>query len=353
MLYISITFDYELFMGKNYVSENDVLIAPTRKLCKMLQSEGVSATFFADVFCPIRYRELGQTFFPDSFDNQLKEMAIMGHDVQLHTHPHWLKATQVGENVVFERKYYRLHNWMNESGDTSPIKKIIHQGKEYLENVMWAVDKEYKCIAFRSGGYCLQPESLLAPLLISEGIKIDSSVCYGHCYNKDGMAYDYTNLSSNYNFFFNDRCGLRDGIKECPRDGGLFEVPVFGYNAFPYRAIASRINRRISKEKAKGCGMALSPAKPITKFQRIKNLFTAYNMLTFDFFNAESMIYMINKISHEGICKKDNLYISIISHPKIQTNQHITNMQRAIQQLKKNKNICFVSLKQIADIKGL
>lgn len=52
MLYIVNTFDYEIFMGQNYVSEEEVLIKPTRKLCQMLCSEGVSSTFLQTFSVP-------------------------------------------------------------------------------------------------------------------------------------------------------------------------------------------------------------------------------------------------------------------------------------------------------------
>lgn len=352
MLNIVISFDYELFMGQNYVSEEEVLIAPTYKLSKMLQSIGVSATFFADVLCPMRYRELGLSQFPDSFDRQLQDLYHYGHDVQLHIHPHWLKATQVGNNVTFDRKYYRIHNWMKENGDTKPIQELIHKGKEYILEVMGSVS-DYKCIAFRAGGYCLQPESIIAPLLFSEGIRIDSSVCYGQAYNSDGMAYDYKNLPRKPNFFFNEKIGLRDVVQTKPCTGGIFEVPVWGYRSFPFRVIASKKNKTISDEKATGYGMAITQPKPLSFIDRIKGIVTGTNMLTFDFYNAESMVYMINMISREKMCRKKDVYIAIISHPKSQSNKHIENMREAIIQLKKNPRIRFVNMRDIAETKVL
>ena len=49
MMYLSITFDYELFFGNNYGSYDDVLFEPTYMLIDELNKKGVSATFFADV----------------------------------------------------------------------------------------------------------------------------------------------------------------------------------------------------------------------------------------------------------------------------------------------------------------
>ena len=354
MLYIANTFDYEIFMGQNYVSEEEVLIKPTRKLCQMLCSEGVSSTFFADVLCPIQYRELGHDRFPNAFDTQLRELHQLGHDIQLHIHPHWLKTTKIGGVIEFDRKYYRIHNWIENDVDTTPIKALVRKGKSYLEQILTSIDASYNCIAFRAGGYCLQPEQLIAPILYEEGIKIDSSVCYGHKYTNDGMRYDYTNLPLIYNQYFSQKHGLQDGLQERPIGiESLFEVPVWGYKSFPHRAIASKMNKKISNAKPTGHGMSITPAAPLNTLARIKRIFTAYNMLTFDFFHSDSMVYMINQISKSSTCRKKDVFISIISHPKCQSDQHIDNMQRAIRQLKKNPKVRFVSMKQIAELKNL
>lgn len=354
MLYIVNSFDYELFMGQNYVGEEEVLIKPTDKLSKMLYSEDVPSTFFADVLCPVRYRELGLHEFPDAFDKQLRELNYFGHDVQLHLHPHWLKASRVGREVEFDRKYYRIHNWISSSGNATPLRSLIRQGKRYLEKTIKPVDDSYNCIAYRAGGYCLQPESVMAPILYAEGIRIDSSVCYGHAYNKDGMLYDYTCLPKVYNQFFSEKHGLAEGMQDEPQDEeSIFEVPVWGFKSFPYRVIASKKNKKISNAVVTGSGMALTQPGQIGFLERFKRILTACNMLTFDFFHADSMVYMINKIAQERVCREKDVFISIISHPKGQSNQHIDNMQAAIRRLKQNSYIRFVSMKQVAAIKNL
>lgn len=340
-------------MGENYVSEEDVLIKPTSKLSKMLEDEGVSATFFADVLCPIRYRELSKYEFPEAFDNQIKEMHAHGHDVQLHIHPHWLKASKVGSKIEFERHFYRIHNWQKDNGDITPIKNLIHIGKEYLTDILLPIAPDYRCIAYRAGGYCLQPESIMAPILYSEGIRIDSSVCRGFSYNKDGMNYDYTKMPKVVNQYFNERIGLLEAVGERPAEGGIFEVPCWSYNSFPYRIIASKKNLKISKSKENGHGMSLTPQRPLTFLDRLKGIFTSSNMLTFDFYHSDSMIYMINKIADQRLFKHNEQYISIVSHPKAQSDKHQENMRRAIIELKKNPNIRFVSMSQIAKIKGI
>lgn len=344
MLYICNTFDYELFMGKNYNSEHKVLISPTEKLARMLVEEKVPSTFFADVCSAVRYRELGKKEFPEQFDGQLKDMIQMGHDVQLHVHSNWIKATEVGANVVFDRDTFRLHNFA-ENGDYAPVKEIIHNGVKYLTDLLIPANKEYKCIAYRAGGYCIQPEAELAEILYDEGIRIDSSICCGHAHNGDGMQYDFLAYRKPFNLYFNRNVQLKEGC-QTSIEGGLFEIPVGGYSTFPYRVIASKKNQRISNAKATGYGMSLEHRKPIknTLSSRIKHTLTATNMLTFDFFHSNAMIYMLNRICKEQKCDRNNLFVAIISHPKLFSDDHIENMRRGVRELKKNPNIRFISM---------
>lgn len=344
MLYICNSFDYELFMGKNYVDEHEGLIRPTQKLASMLIEEQVPSTFFADVCCPIRYRELGKTEFPEQFDGQLKDLMQMGHDVQLHIHSNWIRASEVGANVVFDRATYRLHNFAN-NGDYAPVREIIHNGIEYLNSLLVPVNQEYRCIAYRAGGYCLQPETKLAELLYDEGMRIDSSVCCGHAHNGDGMQYNYLEYKNPFNSYFSSEVGLEERCQR-PIVGGIFEIPVGGYSTFPYRAIASKKNQRISNVKANGNGMVLEhrALKKSTLLSRIKRTLTATNMLTFDFFYSDAMIYMLNRICKEHKCDRNDMFVAIISHPKLFSDDHIENMCCGVRELKKNQNIRFISM---------
>lgn len=353
MLHISITFDYELFMGDNYVSEKEVLIDPTDKLSSMLSKLGISATFFADVCCPECYRKFGSSDFPELFDEQLAQLIEKGHDVQLHIHPHWLKATEIGRHISFDRQAYRIHNWEN-GDDYRKIREMIHDGKTYLENIIKPINGDYRCVAFRAGGYCLQPEKQIAPILFEEGIRIDSSVCMGFSHDGDGMYYDYRKQPVKRNIFFNGEYGLSDNMTK-PVKGGIFEVPVGDYKTFPFRLIASKLNRRISKAAPNGKGMAIqsSSVAKITLMSKVKQSVIASNMFTFDFYNAVAMSYMLQRIVKEEHCNKRDVYIAVIAHPKGQSDAHIDNMKRAVEKLRQNKSIDFVSMRQIADMLDL
>lgn len=349
MLYVCISFDYELFMGKNYVPEEDVLFKPSEKISKMLKDHGISATFFADVCCSEAYRRLGKPEFADAFDQQLRVLTQQGHDVQLHVHPHWKKATQVGTNVEFPRESYRLHNWMKNYSTDAEVRQIIRNGITYLNRVIVPVKSDYRCLAFRAGGYCLQPEKVLVKILAEEGICIDSSVCRGMAHDGDGMFYDYLENPKQDNVYISAQYGLEDNVTY-PTPGAVLEVPVAGYSTFPYRPLASRKNKRMMSTTYRGCGMSLEAANVpmengiISRLKRIKN---ATNMITFDFYSADAMIFMLKRLAKEN--KNHKTYISAIAHPKAQSDEHIENMRLVIEKLQKTEKIKFISMRQIAD----
>lgn len=350
MLYVCISFDYELFMGENRVSEDKVLFQPTQKLASMLKKSGVSATFFADVCCPEAYRRLGQPAFADAFDMQLQELLRSGHDVQLHIHPHWKVATEVGKIIQFPREFYRIHNWVGGDGDFSPVREMIHEGTVYLNRILQPVKPEYRCLAFRAGGYCIQPEKLMAESLYQEGIRIDSSVCQGMSYSGNGMYYDYRTEPTETNVYISKEYGLADNVSH-PVKNGVLEVPVAGYSTFPYRLIASKKNKNMGSVADLGWGMSLTEKRQPSRrnlINRIKKSLTATNMLTFDSYSADAMCYMLKRIAHET--KGKDAFISVIAHPKVQTDTRIENMRQVVETLQRDKNIQFVSMSQMAGI---
>ena len=73
MIYILYSNDYELYLGGNYRPESEVLIEPTRKFLGACEEVGIPVTFFCDSACMWRYRELGNTEFPNLAELQLKE----------------------------------------------------------------------------------------------------------------------------------------------------------------------------------------------------------------------------------------------------------------------------------------
>ena len=67
MLNVCITFDYELFLGKNNAPYKEILFAPTDNLIRTLSEKGVSGTFFADVCSVDAHHRLGNEKYCEDF----------------------------------------------------------------------------------------------------------------------------------------------------------------------------------------------------------------------------------------------------------------------------------------------
>ena len=346
MLNLCITFDYELFMGENFLPEDEVLIRPADEIGEMLRDVGVCATFFADVCCPIRYRQLGKPGFPRQFDEQLVRLHALGHDVQLHIHPNWLAATAVGETVRFDRETYRLHNWAD--GDNyEKVTQIILDGKKYLEDLLTADDPDYRCVAFRAGGYCIQPEQKIAPSLRAAGLVIDSSVCCGFAHEGDGMSYDYRGFREPFNCRFSATVGF-DARSTEETDGAIFEIPIGGFGRFPQRLIASRMNASTRRDEPRGRSMSLEHGAANRRlFHRLRNAAKAVNMLTLDSYNEKPMTYMLRSLAKHT---KGDVYTAAIAHPKMMHEAQIADMRAALLKLKNERNIRFVTMRECADL---
>lgn len=90
-----------------------------------------------------------------------------------------------------------------------------------------------------------------------------------------------------------------------------------------------------------------SPSKP-SLLKKTKAIMTATNMLTFDSYHKDSIVYMVNHLVKDERCDKNDVYISTIAHPKCMSDEHIENMRVGLLELKKNKFIKFVNMQEIA-----
>jgi hypothetical protein len=81
---IVLTFDYELYLGRNFLPDDDILFRPTERLFQLGEQLSLPLTFFPDVCSAWAHRQFGLDDFAQRFDAQMVEVARCGHDVQLH-----------------------------------------------------------------------------------------------------------------------------------------------------------------------------------------------------------------------------------------------------------------------------
>jgi hypothetical protein len=228
-IYILFSADYEVFFGENYLSEREVLIEPTEQIIRAFKEEGIPMTLFADVASVWRYRSLKlDTDFVLLFEDQLRRAIRDGHDVQLHLHPHWMTSKFDGKRWEMDESKFKLSDLGYGGRKIQSLEsadELIIRGKEYLERLLRPVDPSYQCIAFRAGGYGIQPnDKELIGALLSAGFKIDSSIVPGMVFKSKVNQIDFRKIPSKLNY----RMGQRYGIAK-EEDRGIFEIPIAAY----------------------------------------------------------------------------------------------------------------------------
>ncbi len=324
---IFLTFDYELPLGGITLSYDHSLFEPAEKLRKLAENLKVPLVFFADILSFIKFKEWKEENYTKPFEKQLKHFLQNGHDVQLHLHPHWLDSTFEDGFVPSAR--FTLAAF---AGNTYPlnIEGIVQTGIAELNKIGRMVSKDYKCIAFRAGGYNLAPgtgEVLQA--LYKYGIRFDSSVCRGYYYVSDDSLVDYRHVPGLPNWYlpFDDDLSKtgKKGILEIPIAGkpkGLFEVPTsFKLKKYRNRAVENR-------------GRMVHTSSGVGVKEKIKQLLSS-RMLTVDN-HTYSPDYLLKILDYNVKKHKnhDEIMMSLIGHPKSMDSYHYYLLSSFVQKAK-------------------
>ncbi|MEW6412597.1 MAG: hypothetical protein AB1483_09010 [Candidatus Zixiibacteriota bacterium] len=325
-----VTADYEIFLGRNFLSHEEVLFAPTRQLMDVCRAHAVPVTLFADVCSAWAHREYGEfREYVHTFESQLKDAVEVGHDVQLHIHPHWLKSTYADGawRLSTDQMYLHelgFHDGLNSAG------AVIKAGIEYLENLLKPVRPGYHCHAFRAAGLALQPnEKELITALLRYGISIDSSVVKNVRLKMDTIEIDYSNMPNKANWFMSPETGIRE-----PTPGGLLEVPVATFRSGLATRLGFLIRRAKSVSMQRGSSISRSP-----KQTRLANLMSLmrYNLryvTTNPWFLFSCDTKGVNlKMLMEGLeqyvsghRQSEDISLSMINHPKMMFRQQFDLM---------------------------
>ncbi len=273
---ILLTFDYELFFKKAGTIKN-CIIKPTENLIKTFDRYNIKSTFFIDALYYIRLKENKATNYEAGLlKNQIQELVSKGHRVELHLHPHWLDAVYEGNEWSFPTyKSYRLHNLPE-----SKITDLFVTGAQVLESIARECEKNYKVIAFRAGGWCIQPFNLLLNGFKKSGLKIDSTLAYGFFrLGSEISCFDFRNMPNKPFYRFSDEPTIED------KNGSFYEIPITTYKPSFYSRFIRRLERKkIIREQpdifriygdGEGMGLKEVYGKEIERnfFEKIKNRF--------------------------------------------------------------------------------
>ncbi len=353
MLNVALTFDYELFFGENFGTADDILFEPTRKLLDLLDKYNVKATFFADVLSVYMHKKYRITDYCDKFKAQLQDIISRGHDVQLHIHSNWLKSMFADGKWNFDIDSYRIHTFGFDTNEEMSVPNIIRWGKDYLESIAREVNDNYCCVAYRAGGYSVQPHEQLFKCLLENQIYIDSSVAIGQ--KSDGVnKYDFTE--------FPERCGWwvkTDGKLDEPceqTENIMYEIPIYFYrNSLLRRLFVPQSEQRLKLGEMRGSFVNSNTEKCSTKRKSKLALLFSYGKIK-SLLSVDSLPYQAIFRTVEKCAKKNasqNGSISIIGHPKLVDSVWLDNFEKLLIAMIGKKNIVISTLQGITKYLGL
>ena len=175
MIHIIFTSDYEIH-GNGAGSPYKLMIEPTYRNLDLFDEYGAKLTIMAEMAEILKFKEYFDTHEKDNYYyndimKQLKFAVTSNHDVQLHIHPTYFKAQLNNKGWEQNPMSYILREETYDS-----LFMMIKQTKDFLTRTLIDVKKDYNCIAFRAGGWQMQPTTNIVRALIDNGIKIDTSV---------------------------------------------------------------------------------------------------------------------------------------------------------------------------------
>ncbi|MBF0382165.1 MAG: hypothetical protein HQL69_14165 [Magnetococcales bacterium] len=365
-LEIFLTVDYEIYFGRSLMTQEEILLAPTKELLESCSAINVPLTMFCDVNYIAKLQEWGDFSLVAKIEEQLCKAISMGHDVQLHIHPHWEFTTRDKDGSFhFADNHYLLGTRFTDTATRKmDITQAIAKGKDYLENLLKPVASSYNCCAYRAGGYGLQPyEGDMLAALIDNGIKIDSSVIPGYKMQSKVHMIDFSDLvGRSHNWY-----GPVDGLAApAMQNSGLLEIPIATadlqqsqWNPWP-EALTKVIQQMWYggspyQPRGEPVGWQVPPKTPI--MQRAKLSWWALNAVL----NAgEAKLEMYRDVGRMlaitlGHVQRETALngvhrLAVIGHPKGMHTAHFKTLQDYVTQLRKRykQSIRFLSMSELA-----
>jgi hypothetical protein len=336
-----LTFDHELPLGSLRSSYQNALFDPTERLFESAKRFDVPLTLFTDVLCALRYKEWDRPGFYEPYKNQLQNAIALGHDVQLHLHPHWLTSKYVN-GVFIPSSDYSLSDF--ENNQKNNIGDIVSNGTRFLEEVCREANNNYKVLAFRAGGYNIEPGSKeIFAQLAKNDIRYDSSVVLKYYFVSSLSLVDFRKVPPMPNWFIGN-----DGNFRKPADSGILEIPVAAIPKTPFEIPTRFKLNHFAPRAPENHGSMLHEGKPGSRLQQLRMLFSA-RMLTFDnhTLSANYLMRILDYNVHK-FARFETLNLATCSHPKTMGNYSFLLMERFIELArKKYLDIEFTTFEQL------
>lgn len=302
-----LTFDYELFLGNPSGHAQTSLLDPTEKILDIFKKYKAKGVFFIDVCFLERCRKDAPELYA-LISAQIKKMYQSGHELGVHTHPHWVDAHFSNDQWSFcSFDKFRLHTF-----ESQHIVNIFKTGVESLQRIV--SDDNFLPKSFRAGGWCVQPFADLSSAFRTVGLKIDSSVVPGLFSDKRPLHYyDFLNAPSAPAWKFSE-----DPLH--PNDkGDLIEMPVTVLEVSGLELFVNKILLGLKNQKPFGDGRGVFGET--SKKNQLKRIFKT-NLRKF---SVESTSLWLLKRMLRRV--KNKRPIHFVMHPKSLTPHALDNIE--------------------------
>lgn len=304
--HILLTFDHELFLGKQSGHVEHCMVEPTKYLQEVFDKHQIrKAIFFVDTTYMQALKSTGGDFLKD-YDKVCENLQFLlenGHYVFPHIHPHWLDAThENGEWQLTNLNKYAFKNCSAEEQE-----KIWEDSFRILKEI--GVEQYHSIDGFRAGGWCIQPFSDFKPYFQKHGITYDFTVMpYTYSWT-DAQQYDYTAAPSATPYRFSD-----DVMKE-DSSGAFVEIPI-GIRNSTRESIGEKLWKKYlwkTGNTSLGNGIGVVPNKlSYQPHQSPKNV----QMISLELMHA------MNFKIHQSFLDQNEI-MHFISHPKMLSRHNI------------------------------
>ena len=312
-----LTLDYELFFNKSGSAQASIL-EPTERLLEVLRRISGKATFFVDTIYLNKLKNSNNNsdrILLNQIQSQLKNIVKSGSRIELHLHPHWIDAYAKDGAWIFPTyEHYKI-----ESLSSEVVKTLFDEGISLLNGIANEIDDSYHVMAFRAGGWCIEPFSKIKESFLENNIVIDASVVSRMVF--DGVVHqlDYSSIRPCTHYYFSN------SVYEQAQHGNFIEIPINQYHISAIEKICWKVRSSFHKNKAYifGDGIGIKCVKSRNLISKLLRLIMYGQDLQFTLDG-----YVDYSILRRVMDQLPDVYVSLIAHPKTLTISSLDTIEK-------------------------
>ena len=310
-----LSLDYELFFGKSG-SVQRCLIDPCDALTDTARQAGLAITFFVDagmILCMQRESASSAAVskMADLVREHVASLAAQGFEIALHVHPHWEESRWANDAWDFSGSRYQLRDYSPEE-----IHSIFTSYSECLQSLSGR-----KPVAYRAGGFCVEPFDRLIDALDQTGISIDSSVVPGASFQDPEKGFDYRSSPNTEWWSFETTPRIASA-------GGRFlELPIATQRlplSYYWKRLVSRL-LSVSTQKTTGFGDGYSLAA--SKFEILRRLAGISRVAELSIDDPKA-----NHLQSQDVLGDDRRLWHLMGHPKLLSRKSLGQLKEFVVQ---------------------